>query len=527
MQTEYQVKNLQEKAVSRELIWRVAPWLLLALTAAFFFARFLPANNFLIYFDDDFFYYLVVAKHIAAGQGSTFDGSHLTNGYHPLWMLVIVCLVKLFPGKAFFYAVVTVMTGSVMATYAFAARCFRHYLSANASAASAALIAGESLLFMGGGMEIVLTVPLIAALCLYRVTRFQWTVGSGVIFGLLASAVILSRLDSILFITTLCLLELALAEVPLATRARTVGGFLVGTVPLIAYLASNIAIYHTLVPISATAKQLRISHAPSYEAWRIAFSYPWPIPRQLDRPVVAGIVVACAFLLLRGRGRLAPAHRAIVLALMLFPFLQLSALSLLSDWPIWNWYHYPFLAAALAVVLVLGTRTEAFVPQVGRYAVPLVGLAALLLTAKSTAHAVRSSLHHDDELSAMLDAGQALSGFAATHPGIYAMGDRAGIVGYLVDRPVVQLEGLMMDKAFLEQIREQRNVVDTLKAYHVHYYIATDPKPVNGCAAVREPVQAGSTSKVMRGTLCQAPVYAFAFHGTRTLVFDMETSGAH
>ena len=95
-----------------------------------------------------------------------------------------------------------------------------------------------------------------------------------------------------------------------------------------------------------------------------------------------------------------------------------------------------------------------------------------------------------------------------------------------MDRPVVQLEGLMMDKAFLEQIRGQRNVVDALNAYHVHYYIATNPQAVNGCEAVREPVQAGPTSKVMRGTLCQAPVYAFTFCGTRTLVFDMEAPGA-
>ncbi len=513
---------MQEKALSRNLISKVVPWLLLFLAAAFFFSRFLPANNFLIYFDDDFFYYLVVAKHIVAGQGSTFDGSHLTNGYHPLWMLVIVCLVKLFPGKAFFYAVVTVMTGSVMATYAFAFRCFRRYLSSDASAVCAALIAGESLLFMGGGMEIVLTVPLIAALCLYRLTRFQWNVRSAMVFGLLVSAVVLSRLDSILFVTTLCLLELGLATgVPVGTRVKAADAFLVGTLPLVGYLASNLFIYHTLVPVSATAKQLRISHTPSYEAWRIAFSYPWPIPRQLDRPVVAGVLLAVAFLLVRGRERLLPEHRALVWALMLFPFLQLSSLSLLSDWPIWNWYHYPFVVAGLAVVLVLGTRTGAWAPRLGRLAVPLVGLAALLLTAKSTAHAVRSSLHHDSELSAMLEAGQALSGFAATHPGIYAMGDRAGIVGYLVDQPIVQLEGLMMDKAFLERIREQRDVVDTLKAYGVRYYIATDPKPANGCVAVREPVQAGATSKVMRGTLCEAPVYAFAFHGTRTLVFDM------
>ncbi len=39
---------------------------------------------------DDAFYYFKVAQNITEGLGSTFDGINLTNGYHPLWM--IVCL---------------------------------------------------------------------------------------------------------------------------------------------------------------------------------------------------------------------------------------------------------------------------------------------------------------------------------------------------------------------------------------------------------------------------------------------------
>jgi len=41
---------------------------------------------------DDCFYYLKTCQYIAAGQGSTFDGIHLTNGYHPLWMVITTAL---------------------------------------------------------------------------------------------------------------------------------------------------------------------------------------------------------------------------------------------------------------------------------------------------------------------------------------------------------------------------------------------------------------------------------------------------
>src|SRR5262245_53677693 len=43
--------------------------------------------------DDDGFYYFRIAQHLALGHGSTFDGIHVTNGYHPLWLL---CLTPIF-----------------------------------------------------------------------------------------------------------------------------------------------------------------------------------------------------------------------------------------------------------------------------------------------------------------------------------------------------------------------------------------------------------------------------------------------
>lgn len=44
---------------------------------------------------DDTFYYLETAKHIVAGDGSTFDGINPTNGYHPLWMVLLLPLAAL------------------------------------------------------------------------------------------------------------------------------------------------------------------------------------------------------------------------------------------------------------------------------------------------------------------------------------------------------------------------------------------------------------------------------------------------
>lgn len=44
---------------------------------------------------DDAYYYFKVAQNISEGRGSTFDGINLTNGYHPLWMLVCIPIFAL------------------------------------------------------------------------------------------------------------------------------------------------------------------------------------------------------------------------------------------------------------------------------------------------------------------------------------------------------------------------------------------------------------------------------------------------
>ena len=52
--------------------------------------------------EDDFFYYAKAAHNLAFHGVSTFDGVHPTNGYHPLWMLVLTGLSRFFdPGGVF------------------------------------------------------------------------------------------------------------------------------------------------------------------------------------------------------------------------------------------------------------------------------------------------------------------------------------------------------------------------------------------------------------------------------------------
>ena len=46
---------------------------------------------------DDAYYYFTIASNISSGLGPTFDGLAATNGYHPLWLMLLVPVYSLFP----------------------------------------------------------------------------------------------------------------------------------------------------------------------------------------------------------------------------------------------------------------------------------------------------------------------------------------------------------------------------------------------------------------------------------------------
>jgi hypothetical protein len=111
--------------------------------------------------------------------------------------------------------------------------------------------------------------------------------------------------------------------------------------------------------------------------------------------------------------------------------------------------------------------------------------------------------------------------FAATHPGTYAMGDRAGRVAYLIPDPLIQTEGLMMDRNYLEYIRRQTPLRETLAHYKVRYYVATAYEPFSGCFKANEPAKAGPNSAHMRAEFCEQPVATYFHNDIETLIFDL------
>ena len=72
-------------------------FLIIIVMAGAGYAAFSDAHNFpnRWFTRDDAYYYFKVAQNISEGFGSTFDGVNLTNGYHPLWVLICIPIFSL------------------------------------------------------------------------------------------------------------------------------------------------------------------------------------------------------------------------------------------------------------------------------------------------------------------------------------------------------------------------------------------------------------------------------------------------
>ncbi len=64
--------------------------------------------------------------------------------------------------------------------------------------------------------------------------------------------------------------------------------------------------------------------------------------------------------------------------------------------------------------------------------------------------------------------------------------------------PVLQLEGLMADKPFVDRIRRQEPLLRALDELGVDYYVTVRPERNRDCYEVREPYWAGPHSPAMQ-----------------------------
>jgi hypothetical protein len=493
-------------------------WVGIALGSAmivfrYFFHSFSGTDHYLTLVEDDFYYYLVTAQHIVSHGVSTFDGITQTNGYHPLWMGVIVLLVRLFgSGPALFASLGVVLSLCFAVTGRNLLRLSQACLSQSPMRIPM-VVAGQyfTLRLMLGGMEVAILLPIMTGLLLYVIRTFESRRPVQLIVtGLLFSAAILARLDSILILVLYGMLYLWVWRRNFLERLGALAIVAIGLVPVVAYVLWNRFEFGTFVTVSSLAKQQQLYFAVN---WRFLTDLlRTPDGRVGIILIVPGLVAFSFSKEVRRRYD----HLPIVLLMIVLPLVFTAVVMLRSSWILFPWYLYSLPLSIMLCGTICGDIVlHWFRDRALRVLIPVVQwalIAGVFLQVDNLIY--KLTFDFDVNPGATYQHSKVLAEFCRTHPGGYAMGDKAGLVAYLSGSSVLQLEGLCSDLALIQHIARQDSLLAVLKEHAVRYLIVSTYGPLQRDASgyvvqTPHPQEAGENSPKMTAHLRQEPVFEY------------------
>ncbi len=441
-------------------------------------------------FHDDAFYYFQIARNVAAGNGFTFDGIHATNGFHPLWLFVLVPVFRWVPGDVAPLRVVALVEIALVAAAALIVlRVLRGRI-----APAAALAAALAIVALPGsrealrcGMEGGLLLFLMAAVWDRYLAAAASAPGSPrrwLALGLWCALAFLTRLEAILVLPAIVFLRRRRLRSDTAALAALLTPC---AVALAAYLAWNRAAFDLWLPVSGLVKAHAAVQGSLGSRLAAPFTIPWigheMICRAFGKPLLrlcppwaialyALLVAALAAAAWRHRGSLVTVVRQSGIA---FPLLA-SALIVLADVVLLNflypWYRVPIvLATALLGGTLLGGR-----PGWARGALAML-VAACVARAFLLAVPGRSA-----GTSYGVYRVQAARWLAQNTGEPDRIGSwNAGMLGYFSHRHVVNLDGLVNDAAYLTRVIQGRDLRGYLTGERIGWLAdqacGPDPRP--------------------------------------------------
>jgi hypothetical protein len=441
---------------------------------------------------DDSFYYLQVARNIVRGMGSSFDGQEMTNGYHPLWMLILV--VVQFLARAHLEA--AVRAGLVicsllgLGSLLWVRKILRDHAGWGAALCGMLLFAwprifGQTINLLETGL-LTFFYLCFAALLVFGKTPGRQRILAGLLLGLIC----LTRLDSVFLLLSVFFFVLyrtlrdgrfwGRSETGRSGTGRSAGGraTLADLLPLalaglmvLPYLLWNYLHFGHLQPISGAVKSTFPHPVPHW-------NYLWQFPDFLCLLLLgAGAFLASL------RRRSSPLTEALGV-FGLAALFHMAYTVLFMNWGVDRWHFgllLPVGLLGLPWLLMQIWRTFARpLPSARRQLVPRVVL-VLGLAAAVSVQALSMRARAGRHLAAMREAGLwAHDNLPAD--AVYGMGD-AGIFAYFSERTTINLDGLINNFHYQEELKAGR-VLQYLAQRKIGYYLESsaygDPALLSG-----------------------------------------------
>ena len=460
---------------------------------------------------DDAYYYFQIARNLAEGHFSTFDGHTRTNGYHPLWMLLLTPFYWIFAPETALFGIkvfeILLVTGAVVLV-ALAARVAR--LPWVLLFAVLPGLLGRPFLIVGmeAAAALFLLGILFLVVSLFARTPARWKWPLSVTAFLLPWVRLEYVVISLVATGAVALVEWVQRErrpwgsASMRTAVRSIAS-LQSVFPIasawagiLVYFAYNGAVFGGMVPVSGATKAALSRHLWESNEWSFLQNFQDMMQRlTVDHSEFLVALEVCVYmsvvgwLINRSRRReealllcflarvfsLGVCHLAQILYAVLFLYPDVHSYS--------GWYYVPaYLLMALIVpvrcyVIVYFIRCWMFpkwprIASVARVMVLVIGM--IYTFEKGTFTAPYLSI---DQQSKSDDLSWHMSGYAGSwimnrilpEGSIIASKD-AGIIGYFSSFPVVELGGLVNSYEYMNMRQS-----DLIRRYGITHFANAYP----------------------------------------------------
>jgi len=450
-------------------------------------------------FTDDFYYYLTTAKNFISLGSTTFDKISPTNGFQPLWFLIITLIYFIFQNNLIFNILIILL---IFIFSFFTYLNIKKYLQKNnfqniESNFIASLVGYLSLFFSKNGMEISLATFFFSWSLLYLNKNI-------LIFCLLSFFTFLSRLEFLIFYFILlideCLIKKKIFKIDFFLKI-----LLLPTL-IIFYILINLYFYGIPLPESGIAKSLNNSFAFNTETFTFLKSDGYGM-----RFISFLFYINCIGILFIFSKKL----KRITKITLITTFIFFVSNSLRSAWPLWTWHFFflsistPFFLNDLFSILNIEKKRLA----------NIVGIFFVI----SYSYLFYKNFNKDNDHILIL-AHKISQHYANSTDKIFAMGDMAGKLSYLLDGKLIQLEGLVGGKKIIERIKKEENLCNLFHDLNVDVYLTSKIIRKDQYIYVSEPTQNSKNIKKMRGKFLDNNLQIFSSSDLKIYAFDLNTS---
>jgi hypothetical protein len=432
-------------------------------------------------FTDDFYYYLVTAKNFIELGFTSFDTINLTNGFQPLWFLVIALLTYILGDGVIFNSAIFLVIGSLSLLVFFESKKYliKEGYSEDASLFIGSFISFLTLFFSKGGMEIALVNYFI-------ILSLSFLNKNSLIFCVVLFLTLLSRLDAIWIIMFLLL------NYVIINYKKNLFGLLLFPLLTLSYIILNYLIFGSFIPDSGVAKSLNKTLTFNPETFNFLYikdSYGYKFISILFLLNTASILLL--FFKVKRESYI------FIFSFIIFFITH----SLRSSWKLWDWHFYYF---SFSTPFILYEFLKIFKNHF-RYFYYCTGIFFVVTFSFLLFKDYNLSNDHILNLSKKISHHYKNQ----NNYNIFAMGDMAGKVSFLLKKPVIQLEGLVSGNVILEIIDKQKSLCDIFKKFNVDIYLTNTVVKNNLNFEVYEPAQAGKNGKKISAFISVEPEKIF------------------